>query len=81
MCGEYENGAKDYYEIKTAVSAQACIREALSQLLEYSYWPGSEVAQNLIIAGVAEIDKATQMYLDKLCEILHFKLSYYQIKE
>jgi len=81
VCGEYENGAKDYYEIKTAVSAQACIREALSQLLEYSYWPGSEVAQNLIIAGVAEIDKATQMYLDKLCEILHFKLSYYQIKE
>ena len=28
-----------FYEIKTALSAQACIRQALSQLLEYAYWP------------------------------------------
>jgi hypothetical protein len=28
-----------FYEIKTALSARACIREALAQLLEYSYWP------------------------------------------
>ncbi|MGH8241520.1 MAG: hypothetical protein ACREXP_31500, partial [Steroidobacteraceae bacterium] len=29
-----------FYEIKTYSSAQACIREALGQVLEYSFWPG-----------------------------------------
>ena len=29
-----------YYEIKTALTARINIRQSLSQLLEYSYWPG-----------------------------------------
>ena len=29
-----------FYEIKTENSARACIREALAQMLEYSFWPG-----------------------------------------
>jgi hypothetical protein len=29
-----------YYEIKTALSPRACIREALGQVMEYAYWPG-----------------------------------------
>ncbi|MFT5717972.1 MAG: hypothetical protein ACI9T7_002171 [Oleiphilaceae bacterium] len=29
-----------FYEIKTASTAKACIRQALGQIFEYSYWPG-----------------------------------------
>ena len=31
-----------FYEIKTVHSPRACIREAMGQLLEYSFWPGSQ---------------------------------------
>jgi hypothetical protein len=36
-----------FYEIKTALSARACVREALAQLLDYSYWPGGQEASVL----------------------------------
>ena len=36
-----------FYEIKTAKTARACIREALGQLLEYSYWPKTQKAKRL----------------------------------
>ena len=38
----------EYYEIKTALSAQGCIRDALGQLMEYAFWPGAQEAQKLI---------------------------------
>lgn len=31
-----------YYEIKTSHSPRACMREAVGQLLEYSFWPGCQ---------------------------------------
>ena len=31
-----------FYEIKTANTVRACLREALGQLLEYSFWPGAQ---------------------------------------
>lgn len=40
-----------FYEIKTALSARACIREGLAQLLEYSYWPGAHEPEKLLIVG------------------------------
>jgi hypothetical protein len=44
-------GSFTYYEIKTSSSARGCIREGLSQLLEYSYWPTSQEAERLVLVG------------------------------
>jgi hypothetical protein len=62
-----KNGAKFHvYEIKTAQSARACIREALAQLLEYSYWPGTQEAERLIIIGEPESDEESRCFLSVL---------------
>lgn len=55
-----------YYEIKTYSSAQACIREALGQLLEYSYWPGANKATRLVIVGEAEFAAPAKSYVEFL---------------
>lgn len=55
-----------YYEIKTGLSAQSCIREALGQLLEYSYWPGAQSAIRLVIVGEPPLDSNASAYLDNL---------------
>jgi hypothetical protein len=66
-----------FYEIKTAITAQACIRQALSQLLEYAYWRKDEVAiSELIIVGPVEITSHAKMYLDKLRRNFNLPLSY-----
>jgi hypothetical protein len=52
-----------YYEVKTSVSARQCIREALGQLLEYSYWPGCKKAKKLIIVGEPAMDAEVRQYL------------------
>jgi len=51
-----QDGGYWFYEIKTAMSARACIRDALAQLLEYAYWPGAREASRLIIVGEPELD-------------------------
>jgi hypothetical protein len=40
-----------FFEIKTNTNIRICIRQALSQLLEYSYWPDTTRAQKLIIVS------------------------------
>jgi hypothetical protein len=59
-------GKLHVYEIKTAQSARACIREALAQLLEYSYWPGSQESERLIIVGEPESNKESDELLSVL---------------
>ncbi len=66
-----------FYEIKSFGSARACIREALSQLLEYSYWPKAQAAERLIIVGEPPLDNESDAYLCSLRK--QFKLPvYYQ---
>ena len=55
-----------FYEIKTRLSARGCIREALGQLLEYAYWPGTQPAKELIIVGEAKLDTRARTYLEAL---------------
>ena len=59
----------DFYEIKTMNFAKPCIREALSQLMEYAYWPGNgkEVAR-LIIVAPAKLGSEGRRYLENLRE-------------
>jgi hypothetical protein len=67
-----------FYEIKTAMSARGCIREALAQLLEYSFWPGAQIADRLVIVGEAILDEDSQKYLTTLREHFAFPLEYRQ---
>jgi len=55
-----------FYEIKTALSARACIREAMAQLLEYSFWPGAQEAKRLIIVSEAMLDADARTFLARL---------------
>jgi len=67
-----------FYEIKTALSARACIREALAQLLEYSYWPGAQEAERLIIVGEPALDAEASAFLDRLREQFAVPIYYQQ---
>jgi hypothetical protein len=67
-----------YYEIKTSKSVKDCIRQSLSQLLEYSYWPGSETALKLIIVGEPPIDSDSTKYLSILKSQFNLPVEYQQ---
>lgn len=60
------SGINTFYEIKTSNSIRFCIREALSQLMEYSYWPDSNNSTKLIIVSENYITEEAQKYLNKL---------------
>ncbi|WMN61751.1 hypothetical protein NI389_18240 (plasmid) [Pseudoalteromonas xiamenensis] len=70
-----------FYEIKTCSSAKACIRQALGQILEYSYWPNHEQAKKLVIVGepVATIDEMN--YIEFLRMEFNIPVEYLSIKE
>jgi hypothetical protein len=68
-----------YYEIKTASSPRACLREALGQILEYSFWPGAREAALLVICGESELDADGVAYLLQLQTRFHLPLAYEQI--
>lgn len=62
-----------FYEIKTAPSVKACIRQAIPQLLEYAYWLCDiDRADQLIIVSSLPITKEAEKYLKFLNE--HFKM-------
>ncbi len=68
-----------FYEIKVGHSPQACVREAIGQLLEYSYWPGSQNAVSLVIVGEPALDSHCTAYLERLRRDLSIPISYRQI--
>ena len=59
-------GKNTFYEIKTTDSIRLCIREALSQLMEYSYWPDGKNSTKLIIVSENNMIDEAQKYLNKL---------------
>jgi hypothetical protein len=68
-----------YYEIKTALSPRACIREALGQVMEYAYWPAANEATRLIICGETALDDDGAAYLKTLRERFQLPVIYEQI--
>lgn len=56
----------DFYEIKTSIGVRACIRDALSQLLEYAFYSKGDVAERLIIVSQNAITEESQTYLEFL---------------
>lgn len=55
-----------FYEVKTSSCLQTCIREALSQLLEYSFWPDAERANRLVIVTENDSTEEAVKYLARL---------------
>ena len=68
-----------FYEIKTAHSPRACIREAMGQLLEYSYWPRAREAVKLIVVGETPLDREGEAYLSLLNERFSLPVEYEHI--
>lgn len=52
--------------------------EALAQLLEYSYWPGAQVAERLIIVGEPALDRESENYLATLRQQFDIPVDYEQ---
>lgn len=67
-----------YYEVKTSGSVKECIREAIGQLLEYSYWPGSRKAEKLFVIGEQSINSDSQQYIATLRSQLKMPIEYRQ---
>lgn len=70
-----------FYEIKTGDSARSCIREALGQLLEYSFWPGSQEASKLVVVGYPNLDQNAERYLQMIRENFNIPIFYEQQKD
>lgn len=68
-----------FYEVKTGGSARACIREALGQLLEYSFWPGAQAAAKLIVVGEPPLDENAVSYIDTLGDLFSLPITYEQL--
>jgi len=55
-----------FYELKTANTSKQCIREALSQLLEYAYYPLASLASRLVIVAPVALSEDSRKYLSHL---------------
>jgi len=69
-----------YYELKAGRLLQGCIREAIGQLLEYSLWPTTQPAEELVIVGEASPDNDGRAYLDTLKQKFCLPLLYRQVE-
>lgn len=68
-----------FYEIKTADTVKACIRQAIPQLLEYAYWRGQKNrATKLIIVSPLPVTKDAERYLAFLTAAFGLPLVYEQ---
>ena len=74
-----DDGALRIWEIKTALSARQCIREALGQLLEYGYWPGSLDVEVLVVVGPVPLDDLADQYIATLRERFDLPLEYHYL--
>jgi len=67
-----------FFEFKTSNSVRGCIRDALAQLLEYSYYPNAERAKKIIIVSPNPINEKSQEYLQKLRNRFNIPVFYMQ---
>lgn len=72
------NGDIIFYELKTSNSVRQCIREGLTQLIEYSYFPDKNNASTLIIVSQNKIDIDNSKYIKKIRESFNIPIFYQQ---
>lgn len=71
-----ENAKLIFYEIKTYPSVRDCIREAVGQLLEYSYWPNQINANELIVVTPHPANQSVKNYMKNLRETFGLPIHY-----
>lgn len=69
-----------YFEVKTASSARACVRQALGQLLEYALWPGCEKVDELVVASDRPLSHDAAEWLREMQQQVGIPLRYFQIE-
>ncbi|MDP0498971.1 MAG: hypothetical protein Q7P63_02620 [Verrucomicrobiota bacterium JB022] len=71
-----------FFEIKTDLLVKSVIRQAIGQLLEYGYHPGSPCgrADELVIVGRGAPDRTDALYLEMLQKQFRLPISYRQVK-
>jgi hypothetical protein len=74
-----DKGRYQYYEIKTGPCIRTCLREALAQLLEYSYWPGGNVAETLIVVSENCLTQDAKHFLDTLRNTFRLPIYHQQL--
>ncbi len=65
-----------FYEIKTALTARGCLREAIGQLLEYGLWPGAQQPVRFIVVGEETLDEDAKEYLNRLRTLYSLPIEY-----
>ena len=68
-----------FYEVKVASSLKMAIREALGQLMEYSYYRATKLAKKLVIVTNYELDDKNATYLEFLRREFKLPVEYRQI--
>jgi hypothetical protein len=66
------------YEAKADPKIRYCIRQALGQLLEYSFWPGNQEAAKLVIVGEVALGSEAAQYLARLRKLFLLPVEYQQ---
>jgi hypothetical protein len=77
---QHRDGPRELFEIKPAASAREAVRQAVGQLLEYSYRRNGLKPTALHVVSDAAPDEITQEYLGELETRFGLKLTYLQIE-
>lgn len=67
-----------FYEVKTYASAKMSIREAIGQLMEYSYYPDCMLATELVVVSQAPLGEDGKRYIKMLNKKFTIPISYMQ---
>ena len=76
----FPDGRCYLYEIKIAETAAQVVRQAMGQLLEYSYREGGLEPKKLFVVGEPRLDDVTRRFLQRLSTAFNLAIGYLQIE-
>jgi hypothetical protein len=76
----HPNQSCNLYEIKIADTATQLVRQAMGQLLEYSFREGGLEPMKLFAVGEPALDKVTGVFLERLRGDFNLDIDYLQIE-
>lgn len=72
----HEADRTTFFEVKTAITAKGCIREAMGQLLEYGHYADKTKANRLVVVGAANATPQDAKYLAHLRKLYRMPIGY-----
>lgn len=67
-----------FFEVKTYTNAKHCIREAIGQLMEYSYYSHTKLADELVVVSQAPLETTDREYLESIRSKFSIPVTYWQ---